>query len=447
MLPDLANIKKIPELKNRILFTIAMLAVYRFGVFVSTPGINVDALRKMFESSSQTLFGLINMFSGGSLENFSIFTLGVAPYITVSIIMQFLTPVIPTLENLRKEGAAGQRIITRYTRQLTVVLALFQSFLIARSLEAQSGLVIAPGWEFRVSTILTLTAGTAFIMWLGEQITERGIGNGMSMIIFAGIAARMPATFTQTVALVQTGELNAFSMLGILGFAVATVAIIVFVEKSHRKISVQYPRRMVGNVMAQQQTQFLPLKLNMAGVIPPIFATAFLSLPATVAQFSPDNQFLATLMTYLAPGHFVYMAVFAGLIFVFSYYYTSVVYNPNEVAENLKKNGGFIPTVRPGQQTADYLYGVLNRLTFWGALYIAVICIVPSALYYELGAASFAYVFGGTAVLIAVSVTLDLANQIASHNVAHQYETFMSKSASKIGPVSMRQLRSKALKR
>lgn len=447
MISNLGNIKQIPELRKRVFFTIFMLAVYRLGVFVSTPGINVEALRNMFQTAGGTLFGLLNMFSGGSLENFSIFTLGIMPYISVSIIMQFLTPVVPALDALKKEGAAGQRIITRYTRQFTIALALFQGFLIAKGLESQ-GLVVHPGMEFRISTMLTLTAGTAFIMWLGEQITEKGIGNGMSMIIFAGIIARMPKVFAETVALTRTGELAPISLLGVLIFALATVAIIVFIERSYRKIPVQYPRRQVGQNIAQAQTQFLPLKVNMAGVIPPIFAVAFLSLPATIAQFNPDSELLGDIMSYLSPGNWPYVLIYIGMIFVFCYYYTSVVYNPNEVAENLKKNGGFIPSVRPGKQTSDYLYAVLNRLTFWGAIYIAAICLVPEYFYLSLNTLSFAYIFGGTAILIAVSVTLDLASQINSHVVAQNYESFMSKSASgKVGNVSMRKLRAKALKR
>ena len=443
MIAGLGNIKKIPELKKKIWFTIFMLAVYRLGVFVSTPGINVQALRDMFKSTGGTIFDLVNMFSGGSLENFSIFTLGIMPYISVSIIIQFITPIVPALAALKKEGAAGQKIITRYTRQFTILLAIIQGFMIARGLESQ-GLVLNPGMEFTISTVLTLTAGTAFIMWLGEQITEKGIGNGMSMIIFAGIVARMPQVFAETVALTRTGELSPFSLLAILAFVIVTVAGIVYVERSFRKIPVQYPRRMVGNTMAQAQTQFLPLKVNMAGVIPPIFAFAFLSIPLTIAQFAPDNQFLSDLMVYLSPEHWAYVIVFTALIFLFCYYYTSIIYNPKEVAENLKKNGGFIPSVRPGEQTAEFLYGVLNRLTFWGAIYIAAICLIPQYIYLGMGVVSFAYVFGGTAILIAVSVTLDTASQIESHIVASNYESFMNSSAAKGGRVSMRQLRTKA---
>lgn len=446
MLGGLGDVGKIPELRKRIIFTLLMLAVYRLGVFVSTPGIDVEALRKLFDTGDGTLFGLINMFSGGSFENFSIFTLGIMPYISVSIIIQVLTPAIPALEALKKEGEAGRRVLTRYTRQGTIILGLLQSLFISIGLEGQ-GLVLYPGWMFRISTMITLTAGTAFIMWLGEQITEKGIGNGISIIIFAGIIARMPATFASTIALAQTGEIAPLSVLILLAFCVMTIAFIVFVERSHRKIPVQYPRRMVGKNMAQAQTQYMPLKVNMAGVIPPIFASAFLVVPATIASFSA-NETLQDFMQYLTPGTASYTIIFVALIVLFCFFYTPIIFNPEEVAENLKKNGGFIPTVRPGKQTSDYLYKVLNNLTFWGAIYISAVCIVPQLFYFEMGAQSFAYVFGGTAVLIVVGVTLDTASQIESHIVARNYESFMSKSTKKRGGLgSMSYQRSRLLKR
>ena len=447
MVGGLENIGKVPELRNRILFTLAMLAVYRLGVFVSTPGIDVASLQQMFDTSDGTLFGLINMFSGGSLENFSIFTLGIMPYISVSIIMQFLTPAIPALDALKKEGPSGQRIITRYTRQGTIALALFQGFLIAKGLE-QQGLVIpeARGYQFYVSTMITLTAGTAFIMWLGEQITERGIGNGMSIIIFAGIIARMPQVLFSTIALSREGQISWFAMLFLMLFCVATVYAIVFVERSYRKIPVQYPRRMVAkNQMAPPQ--YLPLKVNMAGVIPPIFASAFLVLPATIGGFV-QHPMVQDAMSYLQPGGTLYTSIFVVLIIVFCFYYTAVIYDPKEVADNLKKHGAFIPTVRPGKQTADYLYGVLNRLTVWGSIYISLVCVVPQLVYFNVGTQSFAYVFGGTAILIVVGVTLDTASQIESHVVARNYEAFMSKSSKQRGGQgSLRQMRTRVLKR
>jgi preprotein translocase subunit SecY len=446
MLAGVGDIAKIPELKKRIFFVLGMLAVYRLGVFVSTPGIDIDQLRAMFKANEGTLFGLVNMFSGGALQNFSIFSLGITPYISVSIIVQLLTPTIPSLAALKKEGEAGQRVLTRYTRYFTVLLALVQGFMIAWGLEKQ-GLVKEPGMPFLLSTAVTLTAGTAFIMWLGEQITEKGIGNGSSIIIFAGIVARMPSVFIETVGLAQVHELSALSVLTLMIFSIATVGAIVFVERSHRKIPIQYPRRAVGKNMAQAQTQYLPLKLNMAGVIPPIFASAFLVVPASIAQFSTSPS-LQRLSQYLHPGSWLYEGIFVGLIVLFSFFYTALIFNPEEVAENLKKHGGFIPMVRPGAQTADYLYAVLNRLTVWGALYISLVCVVPQMVYRALGASTFSYVFGGTAILIAVGVTLDTAAQIESHIVARNYEAFMSRSSKVRGGLgSMGYMRSRLLRR
>jgi preprotein translocase subunit SecY len=423
---------QLPELKKRLLFTIGMLAVYRFGVFVSTPGVDVNKIRQMFESNANTLFGLINLFSGGALEQFSIFTLGISPYITVSIIIQLLTPSFPYLENLKKEGDAGRRIITRYTRQGTILLAIFQSYMIARALESR-GLAV-PSFQFELVTVVTLTAGTAFIMWLGEQITERGLGNGTSIIIFAGIAARMPSVFGSTVQLARTGEVSPFAVIALLLFSIFSIYAIVFVERSHRKIPIQYPRRMVGKRMTQAQTQYMPLKVNMSGVIPPIFASAILMLPATIMAVVPGaNQ--PAFARFFTPGSWGYESVYVALIVLFSYFYTAVVFNPTEVADNLKKNGGFIPLVRPGQETADYLYAVLTRLTLWGAIYISLVCVLPQVIYLEMGASQFAYVFGGTAVLIVVGVTLDTASQIESMLVARNYEAFMSKSSKVRGGV------------
>jgi len=445
-LGGLGDAVKIPELGKRILFTIGMLAVYRLGVFVSTPGIDVAALKRMFDAAEGTLFGLINMFSGGALEHFSIFTLGITPYISVSIMIQLLTPMIPALDSLRKEGDTGRRILTRYTRQGTIILSLVQSLAIAYGLEKQ-GLVINPGWVFRITTMATLSAGTSFIMWLGEQITERGIGNGISIVIFAGIAARMPIELFNTIALAQTGEINPMTVLFLLAFSVLTIFAIVYVERSYRKIPIQYPRRMVGKNLAQAQTQYMPLKVNMVGVIPPIFASAFLVVPATIASFSP-SQTLQDMMQMLAPGTWAHDLLFVGLIVFFSFFYTAVVFNPEEVAENLKKNGGFIPTVRPGKQTADFLYTVLNHLALWGAIYISFVCLVPQMVYLGLGVAGFSRIFGGTAVLIVVGVTLDTYSQIQSHMVARSYESFMNKSTKKRGGLgSMSYSRSRLLRR
>jgi preprotein translocase subunit SecY len=446
MLGGLGDVHKIPELRKRILFTLSMLAVYRLGVFVSTPGVDVEALRRMFEQGAATLFGFVNLFSGGALEHFSIFTLGITPYISMSIIVQILTPNIPALEALKKEGEAGQRILTRYTRIGTIILALIQSYFIAVGLEAQ-GIVRDPGLAFQIQTMATLTAGTAFIMWLGEQITERGIGNGISVIIFAGIVARMPSVFYSTLKDVQSGQVGALTLIFVVAFCLASIAAIVFVERSFRKIPIQYPRRMVGKNVAQAQTQYMPLKLNMTGVIPPIFASAFLVVPATVMQFV-QNDALQDMMQYLHPGRFWYEVVFVALIVMFAFFYNSIIFNPVEIAENLRKRGGFIPTVRPGKQTSDYLYGVLNRLTLWGSIYISLVCVVPQVVYINMGMVAFASVFGGTAILIAVGVTLDTATQIESHIVARNYEAFMSKTSKmKSGIGSTNAMRQKLLRR
>lgn len=423
---SVGDITKSPELLKRILFTLGMLAVYRLGVHVSTPGIDVLKLKQMFEGGREALFGLINLFSGGALENFSIFTLGITPYISVSIIVQVLTPIVPALEALKKEGDAGRRVITRYTRWGTIILALIQSYAIAKGLQNQ-GLVYAPGIPFILMCMATLTAGTAFIMWLGEQITEKGIGNGTSLVIFAGIVARMPVELLSTLALARTGEVSAFTVLFVIAFALATVYGIVFMERSLRKIPIQYPRRTVGKNVTQAQTQYMPLKVNMSGVIPPIFASAMIVLPLTFASFS-SNEAIQSIAAYLQHGTFTYSLVFAVLVFLFAFFYTAIIFNPEEVAENLKKNGGSIPTIRPGKPTADYFYYVLNRLTLWGAIYIALICLVPEYLFLQLGVPGFASVFGGTAILIVVGVTLDTASQIESHVVARNYENFMSKT-------------------
>lgn len=421
---------KIPELRKRLTFTFGMLIIYRLGVFVPTPGIDAEKLKRIFEQASATLFGMVNMFSGGALENFSVFALGIMPYISVSIIIQLLTTTWKHLEELSKEGDQGRRVITRYTRIGAVFLALFQGLMISIGLENQ-GVVADPGWAFRMKAALTLAAGTSFVMWLGEQITERGIGNGISIIIMAGIVARMPATLFQTFELISTGEIRPASLLVVLIFGVGVVAFIVFCERCQRRIPVQYPRRAVGRTMTQATTQHLPLKLNTAGVIPPIFASAFLAFFATIAQFS-GLPALQTALGWLRPQTFSYELFFAALIIFFSYFYTAIVFDPNQIAENLKKSGGFVPTVRPGKDTADFLSRVLSRLTIWGAIYICLICIVPSLFYDNMGTVAFSYFFGGTAVLIVVGVTMDTCSQIESHIVTRNYEGFMNKGPGKI---------------
>lgn len=431
MIPGLQNAAKIPELRKRVLFTLFMLMIYRVGIFVPVPGIDAEQFKSMFQQASSTVFGMVNMFSGGAIENFSILALGIMPYISVSIIMQLLQHTVKHLEDLSKEGQAGKAVITRYTRIGTIVLALVQGAFISIGLQSQ-GLVTSTSSLFVVKTAITLAAGTAFVMWLGEQITERGIGNGASLIICAGIIARMPATLLQTLDLMDEGGVEPINMLGVLIFGVVTVAFIVFVEKCQRKIPVQYPRRVVsGRMMSQSASQHMPLKLNTAGVIPPIFASALMFFPATIAQIS-DAKWIEGYLPYIAPGSGYYELVFAGLIIFFSYFYTALMFDPNQIAENLKKNGGFVPTVRPGKDTADFFVKVLGRLTLWGSLYLALICILPQIFYDELGAAGFSYFFGGTAVLIVVGVTMDLVAQIQSHLFAKSYESFLDKGPQKV---------------
>lgn len=430
MIPGVQDAAKIPELRRRVLLTLFLLLIYRVGVFIPTPGIDAARFKSLFEQAAGTVFGLVNMFSGGALENFSVFALGIMPYISVSIIVQLLTHTVKHLEDLSKEGEQGRRIITKYTRWGTIILALIQGTAISYGLESQ-GVVSDPGWFFRIKAAVTLTAGTAFIMWLGEQITERGIGNGISLIITAGIIARMPSTLLQTFDLMNTGEITPFTMLGLIVFGVATVAFIVYVERSQRRIPVQYPKRSVGGRMTQATAQHMPLKVNSSSVMPPIFASAFMFFPATIAQFS-QIEWINEYLALLAPGSGYYEAVFAVLIIFFTFFYTSLIFDPNQIADNLKKNGGFIPTVRPGKDTANFLNRVLTRLTLWASVYLCIVCIAPQLFYTEMGAASFTYFFGGTAILIVVGVTMDTLSQIESHVVARNYEGFMSKGPGKI---------------
>ncbi|HMO18110.1 MAG TPA: preprotein translocase subunit SecY [Oligoflexia bacterium] len=431
MIPGLQNAASIPELRKRALFTLSMLMIYRIGVFVPVPGIDAEKFKEVFNQAASTVFGMVNMFSGGAIENFSILALGIMPYISVSIIMQLLTHTVKHLEDLSKEGAAGKAVITRYTRIGTIVLAIIQGAFISAGLQSQ-GLVADTSSLFVVKTAITLAAGTAFVMWLGEQITERGIGNGASLIICAGIIARMPSTLLQTLDLMNEGGVEPVNMLGVFIFGLITVAFIVYVERSQRKIPVQYPKRVVGGrMMSQSAAQHMPLKLNTAGVIPPIFASALLFFPATIAQIG-DVKWIESYLSYLAPGSGVYEVVFASLIIFFAYFYTALMFDPNQLAENLKKNGGFIPTVRPGKDTSEFFMKVLGRLTLWGSLYLALICILPQLVYEGLGAGSFSYFFGGTAVLIVVGVTMDLVAQIQSHLYAKSYEAFLEKGPQKI---------------
>jgi preprotein translocase subunit SecY len=428
MVGGFQNIFKIPELKKRILFTFGMLMVYRIGCAVPTPGIDADALATFFARAKGTLLGLFDMFSGGALERLSVFALGIMPYISASIILQLLTVVIPHLDRLSKEGESGRKKITQYTRYGTVVLSIIQGFGISIGLESMSApggaaVVAHPGWSFRFMTVLTLTAGTAFIMWLGEQITERGIGNGISLIIFAGIIARMPSAVGNTFRLMRTGEMGAFLALVVLVLMVVVVGIIIFVERGQRRIPVQYAKRIVGRRMYGGQSTHLPLRINTSGVIPPIFASSIIMFPATVANFIkvPWMQSVAAAMT---PGGIVYNLVYVGFIIFFCYFYTAVTFNPVDVADNMKKYGGYIPGIRPGKRTADYIDRVLTRITFGGAIYVSVVCVLPTVLIAKFNVP---FYFGGTALLIVVGVAIDTVSQMESHMLARHYEGFMKK--------------------
>ena len=428
MVGGFQNIFKIPELKRRVLVTFGFLMVYRVGCAVPTPGIDADALAAFFARARGTLLGLFDMFSGGALERLSVFALGIMPYISASIILQLLTVVIPHLDRLSKEGESGRKKITQYTRYGTVLLSIIQGFGISVGLESMStpggaSVVAYPGWGFRLMTVITLTAGTAFIMWLGEQITERGIGNGISLIIFAGIVARMPNAVANTFRLLRTGEMNAFLALVILVLMVVVVGVIIFVERGQRRIPVQYAKRIVGRRMYGGQSTHLPLRINTSGVIPPIFASSIIMFPATVANFVkvPWMQSVAQAMR---PGSIIYNVVYVGFIIFFCYFYTAVTFNPADVADNMKKYGGYIPGIRPGKRTADYIDRVLTRITFGGALYVSAVCVLPTLLVAKFNVP---FYFGGTALLIVVGVAIDTISQMESHMLARHYEGFIKK--------------------
>lgn len=421
MIGSLANIAKIPELKRRVIFTLLMLLVYRLGVHIPTPGINAAILKDFFERYQQTLFGVIDMFTGGAMENFSVFSLGIMPYISASIILQLLTVVIPHLERLSKEGEAGRKKITQYTRYGTVGLSLIQGMGISIGLAQQPNMIYISQPAFVILSMITLTAGTAFIMWLGEQITERGIGNGISLIIFAGIVARMPAAIGNTVQLVKTGDMGFLVLLLLLAIMIAVIATIVFVERGQRRIPVQYAKRVVGRRVYGGQSTHLPLKVNTAGVIPPIFASSLIIFPATIAQFL-HVPFLTQLTDWLRPATGVYELLYVALIIFFCYFYTAVTFNPVDVAENMKKYGGYIPGIRPGKKTSQYIDKVLTRITFGGAIYVSVVCVLPSILIARFNAP---FYFGGTSLLIVVGVALDTLTQIESHMIQRHYEGFI----------------------
>jgi preprotein translocase subunit SecY len=431
MVGGFQNVFKIPELKRRILYTFGLLLVYRIGCAVPTPGIDGDALSRFFASARGTLLGLFDMFSGGALERLSVFALGIMPYISASIILQLLTVVIPHLERLSKEGESGRKKITQYTRYGTVILSVIQGFGVSVGLEKMSApgaaaVVAYPGWGFRVMTVITLTAGTAFIMWLGEQITERGIGNGISLIIFAGIVARMPSAVSNTFRLMRTGEMGAFLVLILLVLMVIVVGFIIFVERGQRRIPVQYAKRIVGRKMYGGQSTHLPLKVNTSGVIPPIFASSIIMFPATIASFVgakiPWVQSVAQAMT---PGSLIYNLIYVGFIIFFCFFYTAVTFNPVDVADNMKKYGGYIPGIRPGKRTADYIDRVLTRITFGGALYVSAVCVLPTLMIAKFNVP---FYFGGTALLIVVGVAIDTIAQMESHMLARHYEGFMKKA-------------------
>ncbi len=419
------NIFKIPELRTRILFTLAMLAVYRIGAHVPTPGINNDELAKFLLEKGGSLLGFLDIFSGGALSRLTIFALGIMPYISASIILQLLTVVIPHLSKLAKEGERGRKKIIQYTRYGTIGIALVQGFGIAVGLEGmnQGAFVLNPGWPFRLMTVITLTAGTAFLMWLGEQITERGIGNGISLIIFAGIVARLPAAVAQTFDLYQVGQLS-FMLLMTLAFVMlGVVAAIVFLESGRRKVPVQYAKRVIGRRVYGGQSTHIPLKINTAGVIPPIFASSIIAFPATIAGFI-QVPWVQSLGGQLAPGSLLYTLLYVGLIVFFCFFYTAVVLNPVDMADNMKKYGGFIPGIRPGQRTSDYIYNVLTRITTAGSIYLAAVCVIPEFLIYKLNVP---FYFGGTSLLIVIGVGLDTAQQIESHMLMRNYEGFLAK--------------------
>jgi len=419
-----SNIFKIPELKRRVLMTFGLLAVYRIGCVVPTPGINGAALADYFKGLQGTIFGMVSMFSGGALENGSIFALGIMPYISASIILQLLTVVIPYLERLSKEGEVGRRKITQYTRYGTVVLSLFQGFMIAYGLERGMmgpGVVTHPGMAFKLMTMVTLTAGTAFIMWLGEQISEYGIGNGISLIIFAGIIARMPAAIVQLFMDVGEAERRVLEIVPIIVLMVVVVGLIIYVERAQRKIPIQHAKRVVGRKIYGGASTYLPLRINTAGVIPPIFASSILMFPTTIAQFF-EHPWLQAIGDQLAPGRLLYNLIYVALIIFFCYFYTAVTFNPVDVADNLKRSGAYIPGRRPGKPTADYIDRILTRITFGGAIYVAAICVLPTILISKFNVP---FYFGGTSLLIVVGVALDTIQQLESHMLTRHYEGFL----------------------
>ena len=433
MIGNIDSLGKIPELRKRILFTLVLLFVYRIGIFIPTPGVNTQAMLDFFAKAQGTLFGLFNTFSGGAVSRFSVTALGVMPYISAAIILEVLTVVVPQLEQLKKEGDMGRKKITQYTRYLTVGLAFFQGIGIAYGLEGMRGpagemIVLFPGWTFRIFTAVILTAGTTFLMWLGEQITERGIGNGISLLIYAGIVVRLPGAIGKMFQMMSIGELTIFIALIIIVVAALTVWFIVFMETAQRRLPVQYARRVVGRKVYGGSSTHLPLKVNIAGVIPPIFASSLLMFPLTIANFS-NSRIAESVKYYFSPGTIWYVLTYVGLIIFFAYFYTAIQFNPVDVADNLKKWGGYIPGIRPGDQTASYIDRILTRITLIGGLYVALVCVLPTILISELNTP---FYFGGTSLLIAVGVALDTMQQLQAHLVSRYYDGFLGGSGNKL---------------
>ncbi|MEM0907279.1 MAG: preprotein translocase subunit SecY [Pseudomonadota bacterium] len=419
---------KATELKQRIWFTLAALVVYRLGTYIPLPGIDPVALAQAFDQAQSGLIGLFNVFAGGAVGRMAIFALGIMPYISASIIIQLLTTVVPKLEQLKKEGEQGRKQINQYTRYGTVILATVQAYGISVGLESAGTIVTDPGWFFRFTTVVTLVGGTMFLMWLGEQITSRGVGNGISLIIFAGIIAELPSALAGTLELGRQGALSTPIILGVMVMAVVVIAFIVFVERAQRRLLIQYPRRQVGNRMFQGDSSHLPLKLNTAGVIPPIFASSLLLIPATLTTFGAGGDgggFLGTVQALFGHGQPLYMISYAGMIAFFAFFYTAIVFNPADTADNLKKHGGYIPGIRPGERTAQYIDYVLTRITVVGAIYLVIICLLPEFL---IASTAVPFYFGGTSLLIVVSVTMDTVAQVQGHLLAHQYEGLVKKS-------------------
>lgn len=423
------NTAKYGDLKRRLMFLVLALIVYRIGAHIPVPGIDPDQLAKLFQSQSGGILGMFNLFSGGALSRFTVFALGIMPYISASIIIQLLSSVVPTFETLKKEGEQGRKILNQYTRYLTLVLAVFQAYAIGVGLQGSGNLVLEPGPFFLLSTTITLVGGTMFLLWLGEQITSRGIGNGTSMIIFAGIIAEFPAQLAQTLELGRQGAISTGLLLGILVMAICVIAFCVFMERAQRRLLINYPKRQVGNRMYEGQTSFLPLKLNTSGVIPPIFASSLLLLPTTIASFSQaqgGTGFLSTIATYLAHGRPLFMFLYAALIIFFCFFYTAIVFNPVETADNLKKHGGFMPGIRPGERTAEHIDRILTRITVLGAGYLTIVCLIPEFMitYAQIPI----ILLGGTSLLIVVTTTMDTVAQVHGHLLAHQYEGLVKKA-------------------